>query len=425
MALAIGLLTALTPTPASAAPANLSSTNRPTPIGGAENGRLHPSELITVAPGCRVVRPAASSSALLLRQARSRNLGLVAEGCYRPIDDQVTLYAQNTSTGGPCTARPSTYPDGRPRGTSNHGWGKAIDFAQQGSSLTFSSSGFRFLTERAETAGWVHPDWAAPGERCAEPWHWEWVGDGGTQRGPIVRADVVAALDTARGTTDGLLLVTGLGAVEPSGTPPPSYGSMKDVTLAWIMVDATTTATGNGYWMLGGDGGVFSFGDARFFGSTGDRPLNAPAVAMAPTPSGNGYWFVAADGGVFNFGDAPFLGSLGSTRLNSPVVGMASTPTGRGYWLVAADGGVFSFGDAEFQGSTGNLTLAEPVVGLAPTPTGRGYWMAAEDGGIFNFGDATFRGSGVTDERQPPFVDFAPAATGYRIVRADGAVVTK
>jgi hypothetical protein len=30
---------------------------------------------------------------------------------------------------------------------------------------------------------------------------------------------------------------------------------------------------------------------------------------MAATPTGKGYWFVAADGGVFTFGDAPFYGS--------------------------------------------------------------------------------------------------------------------
>jgi hypothetical protein len=32
---------------------------------------------------------------------------------------------------------------------------------------------------------------------------------------------------------------------------------------------------------------------------------------------------VAADGGIFSFGDAHFYGSTGSIRLNQPVVGMA------------------------------------------------------------------------------------------------------
>jgi hypothetical protein len=45
---------------------------------------------------------------------------------------------------------------------------------------------------------------------------------------------------------------------------------------------------------------------------------------MAPTPSGNGYWMVASDGGVFAFGDAAFLGSTGSLALNQPIVGMAA-----------------------------------------------------------------------------------------------------
>jgi hypothetical protein len=51
--------------------------------------------------------------------------------------------------------------------------------------------------------------------------------------------------------------------------------------------------------------------------------LNAPVVGMASTPDGKGYWLVAADGGVFTFGDAAFYGSMGEVHLNAPVVGMA------------------------------------------------------------------------------------------------------
>ena len=67
---------------------------------------------------------------------------------------------------------------------------------------------------------------------------------------------------------------------------------------------------------------------------------------MAATPDGQGYWEVASDGGIFSFGDAGFFGSMGGNPLDQPVVGMAATPDGRGYWLVASDGGIFSFGDA-------------------------------------------------------------------------------
>ncbi|HEY3240825.1 MAG TPA: hypothetical protein VGL92_14750, partial [Acidimicrobiia bacterium] len=70
-------------------------------------------------------------------------------------------------------------------------------------------------------------------------------------------------------------------------------------------------------------------------------------------------------GGIFTFGDAKFLGSTGAVKLNRPIVGMAPTASGNGYWLVADDGGIFTFGDAEFLGSTGNIKLNKPVVGMA------------------------------------------------------------
>ena len=45
-------------------------------------------------------------------------------------------------------------------------------------------------------------------------------------------------------------------------------------------------------------------GPRQFFGSMGRRHLNRPIVGMAATRSGNGYWLVASDGGIFSFGDA-------------------------------------------------------------------------------------------------------------------------
>ena len=57
--------------------------------------------------------------------------------------------------------------------------------------------------------------------------------------------------------------------------------------------------------------------------------LNQPIVGMAPTPDHRGYWLVAADGGIFSFGDAGFYGSTGAIHLNQPIVGMAATPDGQ------------------------------------------------------------------------------------------------
>ena len=74
---------------------------------------------------------------------------------------------------------------------------------------------------------------------------------------------------------------------------------------------------------------------------------------------------VAADGGIFTFGDASYYGSTGAIHLNQPVVGMEATTTGAGYRFVAADGGIFNFGDALSQGSLGGQPLNEPIVAMA------------------------------------------------------------
>jgi len=190
------------------------------------------------------------------------------------------------------------------------------------------------------------------------------------------------------------------------------------------IVGMAPTPTGGGYWMVGGDGGVFSSGDAGFYGSTGNITLNKPVVGMAATPDGKGYWFVASDGGIFAYGDAGFYGSRGGQPLNKPIVGMAATPDGKGYWLVASDGGIFSYGDAGFFGSTGAIHLNQPVVGMTSTPSGHGYWFVAADGGIFAYGDAGFFGSTGAIHLNAPIVGMTatPDGTGYWFVASDGGV---
>ena len=195
--------------------------------------------------------------------------------------------------------------------------------------------------------------------------------------------------------------ITGLGGSKPLNAP---------------IVGMASTPHGNGYWLVAADGGVFNFGSAKFYGSTytygitglhGNHPLNAPIVAIVPTPDGKGYWMVAKDGGVFDFGDAKFYGSTytygitglhGSKPLAAPIVGAAATPNGGGYYLVAKDGGVFDFGNAKFDGSTytkgytglhGSNPLPSPVASIAPNPTGNGYWAITQGGNVFAFGGAT------------------------------------
>jgi hypothetical protein len=210
----------------------------------------------------------------------------------------------------------------------------------------------------------------------------------------------------------------GFGSV--NGAPP----AMPEPLSSPVDVGAATP-DGQGYWLVASDGGVFSFGDASFFGSAGALPLQGPIVAMATTPDGRGYWLAALDGGVFSFGDAAFYGSMGATTLNQPIVGMAATPDGKGYWLVAADGGIFAFGDAAFYGSTGGITLAEPITAMAASPDGKGYWLVAADGGIFTFGDARFFGSWASEDLPDPVVGIVPSLDGggYTVATANGVVL--
>ena len=89
------------------------------------------------------------------------------------------------------------------------------------------------------------------------------------------------------------------------------------------------------------------------FSVTGGPP---PPPPPAP-PAAHGYWLVGSDGGIFTFGSATFHGSTGSLRLQRPVVGITPTGDEGGYWLVASDGGIFAFGDAGFHGSIPGLGL--------------------------------------------------------------------
>jgi N-acetylmuramoyl-L-alanine amidase len=113
---------------------------------------------------------------------------------------------------------------------------------------------------------------------------------------------------------------------------------------------------------------------------------NAPIVGMAATPDGGGYWLVASDGGIFSFGDAHFYGSEGGVQLNAPIVGMAATPSGNGYWL--------EFGTS--------LPLAGKIVGIDPGHNGLNYtdpqvidapvWNGQEDEACDTTGTATDSG---------------------------------
>jgi NlpC/P60 family len=184
--------------------------------------------------------------------------------------------------------------------------------------------------------------------------------------------------------------------------------------LAGDIVGIAPTASGNGYWLVGSDGGVFSYGDAKFFGSMGGHPLNKPIVGIVATADGNGYWLIGADGGVFAFGDAqaPPANPLPGMTLNAPIVGAARAGA-NGLELTAGDGGVFALNNAPFYGSMAGHNLAKPVSGIAMKPDNGGYWLTARDGGVFAFGSAGFFGNAVSSS----CTSTTPTSTGGVIVQ--------
>lgn len=248
--------------------------------------------------------------------------------------------------------------------------------------------------------------------------------------------------------------------VTGSAPPPSSFTAM------------APSPDGKGYWLSQAQGGVFSYGDARFYGSLPGEGLapTAPITAMAAAPGG-GYWLAGADGGVFAFGNARYYGSLPAEHITpaGSVVGITATPDGGGYWLVGADGGVFAFGDAAYSGSTNNgvprvallgtadghgyvlpsstgqapavyghastsfsgeagsgpMPLDALVTAAAMAPGANGYWLAGADGGVFAFGSAPFDGSlpsaGITPAA-PITAMAAAAGGGYWLLGADGGV---
>jgi hypothetical protein len=190
----------------------------------------------------------------------------------------------------------------------------------------------------------------------------------------------------------------------------------------------------HGYWLVGSDGGIFSFGTAAFHGSMGGTPLQRPVVAITPTLTGNGYWLVASDGGIFSFGDSMYYGSLPALgfhpagsglpqSLNAPIVGMVPSFTGHGYFMVASDGGVFAFGDAKFEGSCPGIGgCAGRAVAVMPDHSGNGYWLVTSTGDVYAFGDASYYGAPTPSS--VPVVDAVATrdGNGYWLLFANGVV---
>jgi SpoIID/LytB domain protein len=177
--------------------------------------------------------------------------------------------------------------------------------------------------------------------------------------------------------TSGSVTVTGndfaaavAGSVTDQLDMPGGTFAASGVISNWFAVEGQPAGGTTGYWQLGSDGGIFSFGSAQFYGSMGGTPLNEPIVAMAPTPDGHGYWLLAADGGVFAFGDAQFYGSLPGSDVSATAVAILPSADGQGYLIETSSGRLLPYGDAP---QLGDVTTAVPgfagrIIGGATVP---------------------------------------------------------
>ena len=104
--------------------------------------------------------------------------------------------------------------------------------------------------------------------------------------------------------------------------PAPDLGSWLDPPTPVRGIVAT--ATGAGYRLFTAGGASTTFGDATFRGDLRSVHLNKPMAGLINY--GNGYLLVGSDGGIFNFSSLQFAGSLGDRPPASPVVGVAALP---------------------------------------------------------------------------------------------------
>lgn len=130
---------------------------------GYANGQIPASALCPIwgAPG-QMLRADAAAAFDRMSRAYARQFGrpICVTDSYRSFSQQVALYATKPNL----AARP---------GTSNHGWGVAVDLC--GGVQSFGTVEHTWLFTHAPLYGWFHPAWAEPTGSRPEPWHWEFA----------------------------------------------------------------------------------------------------------------------------------------------------------------------------------------------------------------------------------------------------------
>lgn len=133
--------------------------------GGYPNGFIPPAALCGIGLGSHALRCDAAAAFQALSAAFGATFGrqLCVTDSYRTFDAQLRLYALKPAL----AAVP---------GTSNHGWGLAVDLC--GGAESFGTAEYAWLARSAPAFGWANPAWARPDRGRPEPWHWEFFGSG-------------------------------------------------------------------------------------------------------------------------------------------------------------------------------------------------------------------------------------------------------
>lgn len=236
---------------------------------------------------------------------------------------------------------------------------------------------------------------------------------------------------------------------------------------------------GRGYWVLDITGKVYAYGSAGHFGEVqvpwpgtdkwGEDGLQAWDIA--PTHTGNGYWVIYGNGVIHGFGDATptyvqlpvtNVGIFMNTVMNPRYLfqrngnGVCGHPHAMGLWATTGSGEVYAFGAAKHLGQLQNrvynsgmgdsfrLNGSEFTKSIECTTSGNGYWISFGSGHIAAFGDAVNQGKGYIYDNMPNLdIDLKtiqdgemwgffraliwsiardPDGTGFWVLAADGTV---
>jgi hypothetical protein len=131
--------------------------------GGYPNGLIPPSAMCSLGTGNHQLRCDAAAAFRAMASAYAASVGsaLCVTDSYRTYAGQVRLYGEKPAL----AAVP---------GTSNHGWGLALDLC--GGIQNFGTPQYGWMVANAGRFGFLHPTWADPGNGREEPWHWEYAG---------------------------------------------------------------------------------------------------------------------------------------------------------------------------------------------------------------------------------------------------------